>query len=973
MSEDRTFFEMAERLDVLIALDTITQEQVEEVAALITREPLERYFFRHLAATENSAWFEPLEELGLLDTPPEPVVQGNVTSYPPWPAMSYLVSIAPKCPERVIRVAGRISARSPFEMLGLVEAAQTMPPSHAAAMVPIITRWADEGLRIEMSVVSLAIYLAQNDEWESALAALDLILSPSYEPVSEEMKRSPFFSPRASSRAEEYVVRTFVEQDLALFLDHQPLATLATIQRNLEKALEIERLAERDASWAWRPAIEPHEQNLEHSEIKNTLVTAAERALRAAARTMPVQARPVVEEFLAHRSSIFRRLAIHTVRLNTSLWPSLWERLFTDPDFLGDVDIHHEYWLLIHETYKLLPTCMSERFVARILATLPTEGIQGRKEYDAQRYLVLKQLRAIDDSLLAPQHRETLQELVADYGEPDYPSFLSYGYTGVGWVSSKSPTDLDQLSAEEIVSELRKTLPFDSLDEPSHEGLARALKGAISANPERMAPMALDLFAPDIPPIHTYYALWGFRDAWNAGRKFDWAPVLTLCDAVSHTIENVDAHGAPPDTEPGYWDRTYANARTSVADLLQAGVARDDHAIPQEQLEQVRNILLALVDDPNPTPEYEARWSKGYPRRVLDFALNVTRGRAVEALIQYALHFARLNAQQQSEGRESQARQPRMEGAVRDKLTVKLDKQVDPSLAVHSLFGKYLPNLHYLDQTWLVAHLEDIFPRRSDMTAYWEAAWEGYLFRSDFFGYLYESLKPYYRYALGQMALDEQGKAGSELAQGRLARHFAALYWRGVEALETEESLLPVFFDVAPDQLRATFVRGIEAGLESVKPDADSEEWQRAKALWIARVQAMTEAAEKKGNLERFLQEVGAYTGWVPYVPSGEFEDLFPLIEVSVRFCDSHQVHEVIEFLPSTLDEHARLAMRLLEGIVEQSAERWFMASEHEAVRSILEAAMGSGDEEVVGSAVRVINRFGERGDERYRLLLERR
>jgi len=57
MSEDRTFFEMAERLDVLIALDTITQEQVEEVAALITREPLERYFFRHLAATENSAWF----------------------------------------------------------------------------------------------------------------------------------------------------------------------------------------------------------------------------------------------------------------------------------------------------------------------------------------------------------------------------------------------------------------------------------------------------------------------------------------------------------------------------------------------------------------------------------------------------------------------------------------------------------------------------------------------------------------------------------------------------------------------------------------------------------------------------------------------------------------------------------------------------------------------------------------------------
>ena len=122
------------------------------------------------------------------------------------------------------------------------------------------------------------------------------------------------------------------------------------------------------------------------------------------------------------------------------------------------------------------------------------------------------------------------------------------------------------------------------------------------------------------------------------------------------------------------------------------------------------------------------------PYDVLTIALNVTRGKAIEALLQYALHVARASLQEPEQASKLRSR---MEDKVRDKLTEKLDKRVDPSLAVHSLFGKYLPNLHYLDKEWLNSSLERIFPRRPEMTDYWKAAWDGYMFRGDFFGRLY--------------------------------------------------------------------------------------------------------------------------------------------------------------------------------------------------------------------------------------------
>jgi len=955
---------------MLIPLQTPTPKQVEEVVELITDEALERYFFRHLAASENLGWFEPLRQRGFFDTPPEPIEREGTISYPRWPALWYLVAIAPKCPERVIKVAEKIHTQNPFLMLDLVRAARSMPPAYAARMVPLIVRWSDEGMKVEENVVALAIHLAQADQWEAALMLVELVLSSQEQQVPEEAKQSPFFSPRAVSKADSYRVQTLVERDLAFFLEHRPLEMLRIVQRNLERAIEIEERDNHDGSWIWRPAIEPHEQNLEFGEIKDLLVDAAVQALSSVVKTMPDQGRMILEAYLDHRYSIFRRLAIHTIRLNADLWPDLVEHLFRDQQYQEDTEVHHEYWLLMHDIYDSLPSSIQDSFVERLLNRLPKKQMEDEVLYHSQRHWVLMQLWAIRDSLSSDEHRKVLAELEKEYGEPDHPSFLSYSSELVGSISPKTPEDLSKMPHEEILAELRKELPFDFVDGPTQEGLADALKAAVVSNPQHFAPMAPKLFGSDIPPIYTYHALWGFREAWKES-KFDWEPVLELCDEVSRTSEETLDSCEPPDMSPGYWMTTYASARSAVADLLEIGVVRDDNAIPHRLLGRVRDILLVLADDPNPSPEYERKWGIEHTSGILGLVLNVTRGKAVEALLQYALHVARISAQEQEAGERPFPPGSRMEEVVRDKLTEKLDKQADPSSAVHALFGKYFPNLYYLDKEWVVNHLEDIFPRQPDMSDYWEAAWDGYLFRGDFFGYLYEILRPYYRYAIEQMALGAQGKAGSELSRGRLARHLAALYWRGIEKLEDDDSLTPLFFDSAPDEIRAGFVVGLRAALRKIKPSADSEEWLRVKALWEMRVRAIGEIAEREGQLTSFIKELGAFTSWVPLIPE-DLGNFYSMIKVSGLVSENPDAIKLLKFLPSVAGDHAPFVVSFLEKLLQQDRGPWFLATEYDTIRTILEAAMSSGDEQARSCAVRVTNLFGERGDERYRDLLRR-
>ncbi|GAG11178.1 unnamed protein product, partial [marine sediment metagenome] len=246
------------------------------------------------------------------------------------------------------------------------------------------------------------------------------------------------------------------------------------------------------------------------------------------------------------------------------------------------------------------------------------------------------------------------------------------------------------------------------------------------------------------------------------------------------------------------FETSYAAAHGQVATLLQEAVRRDDHAIPQEHMPRVRDILLELLCHPDPAPEYQ----QGVTMDAVIRSLNTVQGKAMHALIAYALLRARLiDGQVQLE--EAGAEEQRLESQVREALTQKLGRIREPSPVVHSIFGQYLSNLCYLDREWPIQHLSGIFPIEAELRVCWQAAWNAYISFNSLYRDLYGRLRDEYRRAVEQLSEKTEGRAGFERANESLAEHLMIAYWRGLQEVEGDESLLPLFYERAPDDVRA--------------------------------------------------------------------------------------------------------------------------------------------------------------------------
>ena len=108
------------------------------------------------------------------------------------------------------------------------------------------------------------------------------------------------------------------------------------------------------------------------------------------------------------------------------------------------------------------------------------------------------------------------------------------------------------------------------------------------------------------------------------------------------------------------------------------------------------------------------------------------------------------------------------------------------------------------------------------------------------------------------------------------------------------------------------------------------------------------------------------------YFPE-DLDDFYPKIELAVLLSENWQVVKLMEFLAQTADVNAYIAVALLEKSLKQDRGTWFLAGRSVEIEKILSTAMISESSEARSSAVRVINLFGERGEERYRELLRLR
>jgi hypothetical protein len=271
--------------------------------------------------------------------------------------------------------------------------------------------------------------------------------------------------------------------------------------------------------------------------------------------------------------------------------------------------------------------------------------------------------------------------------------------------------------------------------------------------------------------------------------------------------------------------------------------------LPREYLGRVRAILLALSNDPDPERDEAMQGGKLRDKEVPLIAHGHARPSALSTLIIYASYRANLEPRPAGDGSSGVGDDSRLEPAVRDILTRKLDREADPSWAVHSVYGEHLCRLYSLDSQWVDEHLERIFPASHEerLRWYFVAAWDSFISENgweSFFGRagevrlnLLERMRGNYARAIENLSNGWATRSSSQPARD-LAAHLLIEYLHADYDLRTEDgqqSLIAQFYRSLPPVARADAAWVLWNICSERRKSLDTY-WGRAVALWAWRV-----------------------------------------------------------------------------------------------------------------------------------------
>lgn len=344
-----------------------------------------------------------------------------------------------------------------------------------------------------------------------------------------------------------------------------------------------------------------------------------------------------------------------------------------------------------------------------------------------------------------------LRQLVAELGEPEHPTFLSW-HGEAGFISQESPLPNEQLAQyapNKLAEFMKQWQPgyqnWAEFREVSHEGLGQAAANIVFADITRYQEVLLEAFS-----THPDYMYALFEKVSEVAKKealdeATWIIVVSLCEELLD-IENIR-------TDMGRERHTaWREVRRRIVKILRITLFAPNAENTINIHSRVRDLLLLLLNDPDPDRS-DDRPQEGWfgykdPSAV---AINHVRSDALISLINYAI----LRAERQEPKQEnSEPILYHLEPVVLNALDKML---LDESSAVHSVYGRFFMWLHWLDCTWVEANLDTIFPTGQSEEQSWAfiSAWDSYVSANrEPDPTLMERLHPYYERGIENYGTD---------------------------------------------------------------------------------------------------------------------------------------------------------------------------------------------------------------------------
>ena len=943
------FFAPIAELDTLFADPQTTPD--DALGRAVHTEQL-RYFFEKLDRPE---WVEPLREKGYFASPPLPVLEegGNFVRYPQWPALGYLVRVAARAPDDVLKAALEVpSTENVTVWAGLLDVAGQLPASLAARLSAKLFDWLRGGqpfhMLIEHRLEPLLAHLAKGGEVDSA-EKLVTIASTFLPPQSE------YGSP--TTRMPTWSYGHLVSTNLPALLDIDPSRFFDRFIALLKRALKVamardEARVKRDSSAGWRELVASGPGGID--DPRDILVDAVrDAALRLAADS--AETTPVIDRLEQEKFSIFKRIGLHVALERRSVAPEAAAQRVMKRDLFDANEFRREYLCLVQATYPDLDDRQKATWLAWVeqgpdLSYLDGHfipGEDGRSIQDIKRERCerwqLEKVAVVADSLTGDWKVRYLA-LTEQYGAPDDPQLPRPHGVWMGPTSPFDTTELKSLGIEMLVAKLQAWVPPEGWMVPSPSGVGRQLAELVAANPSACADTAKFTV---LEPTYVRSVVDGFHDGMSANRDVPWEPALALVEWI---LRQPFVHDVADDFDR---DRGWRWARMSAARLLSGGVAR--RVIPFELRERVWDCIQKLLEDADPTPGDEAS-RIGHGADAADLSLNATRSVALDA----AMHYAVWVRQHVGEEGFSFNRVPELRSA----LAQRLDPARESSRAVRWVFGRWFRFLVELDRTWATSHVNAVFGIPGDESGLSATAWDAFVSRTVADATSYAILGAHYSSAVDRLARGAPVVKLLNSPDRMVTQHVVRFYWLGLVRFDATDSLIRRFYEVAPIVLRAHLVDFVGRSLHGVKQsDIPEAIAQRLHALWEARIRTLAAWPDTERDAE--LQAFGWWFAAGNLGAEWLLDELLAVLRLCPRIGSSMSV---VERLGSWAVEHTNRSLACLKLMVHGDDIHWSIESWKRHAELVLRAALARA--ETAADARTLVNELGRRGFHEYRILL---
>ena len=277
----------------------------------------------------------------------------------------------------------------------------------------------------------------------------------------------------------------------------------------------------------------------------------------------------------------------------------------------------------------------------------------------------------------------------------------------------------------------------------------------------------------------------------------------------------------------------------------------------------------------------------------------------------------------------------------------------------HSVLGRYLPWLFYLDADWTKANLEAILPIDDEYLELWLAGWGTYLQFCPAFSDMSSLLYAHYKLALARQVvkINRQGDTLGEY----LSNHILTYYWRG----EFDREIVIEFLALANEETRVRAIDFVGRNLVNTNEKPPSEVIKRIEELWDEIIQLV-----EAGILD-MQESLAGFGGWFA---SNWLND-----EKAINaLCRSTSVYGDLRFGKETIKKLAKIAMKfpveaisILDNLVRSSSSRWEILWWKEEAQAALAAIIESENVEASSKAKEVIDYLGKKGHLEFRETLK--